>query len=316
MSSREPANPIASGRTADVHPWGEGRVLKLYRPGTSPRTVESEQRKTSAAHAIGLPVPAVGSRIELDGRLGLVLERVDGLSMMETVLRDPDTIEPMALRLAEVHLDLHAHEGSPGLHDQRTLLREKIARCAPLSQAEREAVLGAMARLPGGDRLCHGDFHPANVILTDRDPVIIDWIDASRGNPLADVARTALILLSPGWRFRSLMLANSHGIAFARVLLDRWIVPANTAVSGDPRPSQPSATLSCLAGSWPHSPSFCLKRAGGACSTRLRARGPNGGVLLPPPRRQRFTQRVAAPSARHPAPWPGRSTPCASPGRT
>ncbi|HLF73012.1 MAG TPA: aminoglycoside phosphotransferase family protein [Anaerolineales bacterium] len=49
-------------------------------------------------------------------------------------------------------------------------------------------VLDSLEPLPDGDRLCHGDFHPANIILTGRGPVIIDWMDATRGHPLADVA--------------------------------------------------------------------------------------------------------------------------------
>jgi aminoglycoside phosphotransferase (APT) family kinase protein len=42
--------------------------------------------------------------------------------------------------------------------------------------------------------LCHGDFHPDNIVLSARGPVILDWVDAARGHPLADVARTALLM--------------------------------------------------------------------------------------------------------------------------
>ena len=48
-------------------------------------------------------------------------------------------------------------------------------------------------QLPDGDQLCHGDFHPANVLATPQGEVIIDWIDATRGNPLADLARSSII---------------------------------------------------------------------------------------------------------------------------
>ena len=56
-------------------------------------------------------------------------------------------------------------------------------------------LLDVLQSLPDGDRVCHGDFHPANVLITKNDSTIIDWIDASRGNPLADVARTSIITL-------------------------------------------------------------------------------------------------------------------------
>jgi aminoglycoside phosphotransferase (APT) family kinase protein len=48
--------------------------------------------------------------------------------------------------------------------------------------------------LPDGDCACHLDFHPGNIMLTRRGPVVIDWPNARRGDPAADVARTLLIL--------------------------------------------------------------------------------------------------------------------------
>ena len=62
-----------------------------------------------------------------------------------------------------------------------------------LSDETREAVLKALTRLPAGQRLCHGDFHPDNVILAPGGPVVIDWVNAVRGNPPADVARSSLM---------------------------------------------------------------------------------------------------------------------------
>ena len=56
------------------------------------------------------------------------------------------------------------------------------------------AVLTHLEQLPPGSRLLHGDFHPDNILITATGPVIIDWIDAAQGDPLADVARTLIII--------------------------------------------------------------------------------------------------------------------------
>jgi aminoglycoside phosphotransferase (APT) family kinase protein len=58
----------------------------------------------------------------------------------------------------------------------------------------REAALRRLDQRPDGDALCHGDYHPDNVLVTRDGPIIIDWGGASSGHPLADVARTALLL--------------------------------------------------------------------------------------------------------------------------
>lgn len=41
--------------------------------------------------------------------------------------------------------------------------------------------------------MCHGDYHPGNIILSPRGPVVIGWITACHGNAVADVARTVLL---------------------------------------------------------------------------------------------------------------------------
>lgn len=52
----------------------------------------------------------------------------------------------------------------------------------------------AHTELVAGHTLCHGDFHPYNLLLVKEDVYVIDWMDASIGNPLMDVARTFLLL--------------------------------------------------------------------------------------------------------------------------
>jgi aminoglycoside phosphotransferase (APT) family kinase protein len=44
------------------------------------------------------------------------------------------------------------------------------------------------------ERVLHLDLHPANVVLTPRGPVLIDWTNATDGPPDLDVALTAVIL--------------------------------------------------------------------------------------------------------------------------
>jgi aminoglycoside phosphotransferase (APT) family kinase protein len=62
------------------------------------------------------------------------------------------------------------------------------------AERAKAAALARLGELPEDDRLCHGDFHPDNIIMSRRGPVIIDWSDATKGNPAADVARTRLLI--------------------------------------------------------------------------------------------------------------------------
>lgn len=82
-----------------------------------------------------------------------------------------------------------------GIPPLREKLERKLRAAKPLPERLRTAALEALEKMPEGDRLCHGDFHPGNILLSQPEPVIIDWIDSSIGNPLADVARTTILAL-------------------------------------------------------------------------------------------------------------------------
>jgi uncharacterized protein (TIGR02172 family) len=185
--------PIAIGATAEIHAWKDGQVLKLFKPGVSRSTVEYEANLTRIVHASGLQVPAVGQIIEFDGRFGLEYESVEGVTMLQALMTAPWKFSTFARQLAEIQAEMHTRH-VPGLPSQRGRLERKIKRAGRLPDAVRQVALNALAGLPEDDKLCHGDFHPGNIVLTSRGPVIIDWIDASCGSPIMDVARSTLLM--------------------------------------------------------------------------------------------------------------------------
>ena len=187
--------PIAHGRTADVYEWDEGHVLKLFHNWFELGNIEFEMKIARAVHASGVKSPAVGDLIRVDGRNGLIYERVAGKSMLEMFLRRPWKVFVYAPILAQLHAQMHECVFESDIPAQRWMLQNKIDGAEALPASLKEKLLKTLDGLPDGGRVCHGDFHPANVLLSGRNASIIDWIDASRGNPLADVARTSVILL-------------------------------------------------------------------------------------------------------------------------
>jgi aminoglycoside phosphotransferase (APT) family kinase protein len=55
-------------------------------------------------------------------------------------------------------------------------------------------LLSCRRRWARGGGLVHLDLHPGNVVLTASGPMVIDWPNAARGDGLADVAYTWVIL--------------------------------------------------------------------------------------------------------------------------
>ncbi len=186
--------PFAIGATAEIYAWENGQILKLFRDWVTASAVQTEARTARLVHASGAPVPAVGEVVEIDGRMGLLYERIDGRSMLAAMSAQPWRLLHFARQLAELQADLHSRVVPAGMPTQRERMHTKIGQAEALPPATRQQMLILLDSLPTGHRLCHGDFHPDNVLLTARGPVIIDWIDATAGHPLADVARSSLLM--------------------------------------------------------------------------------------------------------------------------
>jgi aminoglycoside phosphotransferase (APT) family kinase protein len=142
-----------------------------------------------------LHVSAVGDILEIGNRLGLPYERVDGSSILEQVCARPWTLPRFSRLLAELQAGMHDNDTVTGLPPQRQRLESEIRRAQGPSSQLKAAALEALAAMPQGARLCHGNFHFDNVLMTADGPVVTDWIDATLGRPLADVARSSVLLL-------------------------------------------------------------------------------------------------------------------------
>lgn len=218
-----PKKPFAEGRTAEMYDWKPGLVLKLYREWCPPGWVEYEARIARAVDAAGVSAPHTGEIVEIDGRRGIEYERVNGPSMIEALAAQWWKLPALARRLAALHLEMHAAQPQ-GLPRQRDNLRADILKAQDLPGALKKKALDRLDSLPDGDRLCHGDFHPGNVLISPGGAVVIDWMTACAGHPAADVARTRLLLSvgdPPGGFLLRLLVFVMRGLLY-RIYLSEY----------------------------------------------------------------------------------------------
>ena len=92
--------------------------------------------------------------------------------------------------------------------------------------------------MPKHTKLCHGDFNPSNIIITDDDKAyILDWSHATQGNASADAARTYLLF----WLAGDIEGAKTYLELFcqksntAKQYVEKWmpIVAASQSVKGN-----------------------------------------------------------------------------------
>jgi uncharacterized protein (TIGR02172 family) len=207
---------IGTGRSAEVFAWGDDRVLKLFMDWVSQSLIEREEQLSRIIYESGLPAPAIEGMIDVEGRTGIIFERIEGRSMLEEMGAKPNEAPRYAEILAELHTNIHSHK-IPDLPSLRDKIARIIRQAKTLTDEERTRALHVLAQRNDGTNLCHFDFHPMNVIMSPRGPVILDWMTACQGDPHADIART--LLMTQGFQFT--IPPDWH--AYLKSFIDRYL---------------------------------------------------------------------------------------------
>ena len=209
---------VGEGLEAEMFAWGDGRILRLLRNPENARSMQWEDAAARAALAGGIRVPRIFEMLAVNGRPGLVVERISGKDLLAEIAAKPWRVWAIGGACGRLHARLNAVAAGPALPELRERLAGRIRRSSDIPERFAAHALRELTDLPEGDRLLHGDFHPGNVLRAGEELVVIDWPNATRGDPHADFARSTLMLrlgdLPPGapWLIRL-------GAKFARVLL-------------------------------------------------------------------------------------------------
>jgi len=178
----------ARGRSADIIPYGDGRVVKLFLVDFPRDMIDIECDNTIEAHAQGCTSMACYGKIEMDGRTGIVLDWVKGVPMTKAAEKDPSLLLKSGKMLADQHVLVHS-KSSDKLRDVRKMAIEFLddESLEVLTQEEREKAKAYIASLPESNTILHLDFHTENILVDGTDCVTIDWLTAARGFPEVEV---------------------------------------------------------------------------------------------------------------------------------
>ena len=180
---------VGQGRMAEVFGVDDDMVVKLDRPEFNGFALHEEAIMREVCRS-GAPVPDVLGTTVVDGREGLLLRRLRGPGL-GAVIRTSDSALPLAEAFVELQLVLHPVV-APSAPDLVSRLIEEIERSG-LPRGARSELSRYVTKAGSDVGLCHCDFHPDNVIVTEAGWRVIDWVGAATGPTAADFARTILL---------------------------------------------------------------------------------------------------------------------------
>jgi Ser/Thr protein kinase RdoA (MazF antagonist) len=186
---------IGEGASADVHAWAPGQVVKLFRSGASRRLHWHEAQMTHAIFAAGAPAPEVFGVVILEGRLGIVLSRFDGPTLLQLTRTGAMTRGQAGAILAALCRAVHKTSPPPGVLSLRGWADAWLRSASgQLPKHMAPGILALVERLQPGDELCHGDLHPGNVIMTAEGPRLVDWSGTVRAPAAYDLGISHILL--------------------------------------------------------------------------------------------------------------------------
>ncbi|HPU64176.1 MAG TPA: phosphotransferase [Mobilitalea sp.] len=181
---------IGKGNTADVFEWEDDKVLKLFHMGYPKDAIEKEYNNAVALRNMNFKKPKVYDMIPFEERWGIIYEKTLGETMLDWLIKTGD-MEKCAFCMADLHKQILSNK-TDKVPYYKDFLKNHIPRT--LKPDKQNELLQRIERLEDGNDLCHGDFHPGNILISDGNFYVIDFMNICYGPCLYDIARTVFLL--------------------------------------------------------------------------------------------------------------------------
>jgi len=187
-------NEIGKGRTASVYEK-DGFAIKVFNDGFHFSSIEREFKYAKLAYKNGCDVPNVYDIGKIDGLDYIKYELLKGQTMEQQLIEDSSKVVEYGKSMAKIQTKLH--DVKLEQNDFEEFFIKRFGYIDEFDQEKMNKIIKYTRSLDHNISLCHGDFHPGNIMFNGDNPYIIDWMNGNSSNPLSDVCRTYIMLKSP-----------------------------------------------------------------------------------------------------------------------
>ena len=169
------------------------RCIKVFDGSFSKADILSEALSHARMEETGIRIPKLLEVTRIEGRRALVFTYIRGNTLQQLMERYPKKQTQLLEQMADLQLEVISYP-CPLLGKLKDRLRRGID-LSGLEENLRQELTSRLAGMETGDRICHGDFNPSNIIIReDGTPFMIDWSGVTEGSYRADAAETYLLL--------------------------------------------------------------------------------------------------------------------------
>ena len=226
---------IAQRKHKTIYRDGD-KTIKVFDKEYSKADVLNEALNQARIEETGLNIPKLLGVNMIDGKWAIVNEYIEGKTLAQLMEEHPDKKDEYIELLVDLQMEVHSKKSQ-----LLTKLKDKMNRKISLSTLDATTRYELHTRLEGmpkHNKVCHGDFNPSNIIISeDGTAYILDWSHATQGNASADVARTYLLFCLQGdeadaEKYINIFCKKSDT---AKQYIQKWmpIVAASQSVKGN-----------------------------------------------------------------------------------
>ncbi|MCH5188235.1 MAG: phosphotransferase [Oscillospiraceae bacterium] len=174
-------------------------AIKVFDESFSKVGILNEALNQSKIEETGINCPRLEAVTQVDGKWAIVTEYIKGKTLAKLMEENPGRRGEYLDLFVDIQLSIHA-EKCPLLTQLKDKMNAKISQTT-LDATTRYELHTRLESMPTHNKICHGDFNPSNVIISeDGTPYVIDWSHVTKGNAGADAARTYLLFCLSGDR--------------------------------------------------------------------------------------------------------------------
>ena len=167
-------NVISVGINKTVYRDGD-HAVKVFDADYSKADVLNEALNQARVEETGLNIPKAIEVSKIDGKWAIVTEYISGKTLETLMKENPEKIDEYLELFVELQMKVHSKKCQ-----LLTKLKDKMNRKineADIDDTTRYELHTRLESMPKHNKVCHGDFNPSNIVVTDTGiPYIIDWV--------------------------------------------------------------------------------------------------------------------------------------------
>ena len=172
------------------------KIAKVFNETKPVSDVFNEALNLARINECGIRSPRALEVTKLEGDeagWALITTKVPGVTLAEKIEAEPQRFGEYLEQFVDLQIEIHGYT-SPLLNRQDDKYARMINSLEAINATTRYNLLERLDGLKKGTAVCHGDFNPSNVIVSEDGTLsVCDWAHATQGAPAADVAMTYLL---------------------------------------------------------------------------------------------------------------------------